>query len=1000
MSTPKVPGNKTSRRGFLGAAATAGAALSAPLTPAAAAQAKAESPAAAPAAAPRAAGTTGVAIPSSVTMNSGAPLGGIGTGFLEIRPDGGFYEWQIFNVGAWGGSRGGPGGGGAAAGPRPQYLRFLLRTAGSGGASPKLRRLYLNAEENNLYSQPFVHDVQSIEYDAWFPMTNLRYNDPTLPVRVSAAVFSPFIPGKARDSATPGFHMVFTLENTSGQAVEASLVSLLENPLVTDAPDRMLTNTVSHDGPVTSLTMKTGAQPEDKSGVGSLCLAISGGEHSWIAGTYQQYASFSNESWNTQRTQGMGISLDEEIYHKGKLPNTEGSHDPYADFKLKANPAAGGGRGGGRGGAAAAAPAPPPAPDDIDRLSASEADDWMRRLSGDALIHRVFADAQLADPQAYNTLDGKKVLLREVARNITPPTPPPAGAVAGGRGGGGFGGPRLTWGTGALASTVKLAPGQRQEVRVAVSWYFPHHMARVGGGFGGGRGAAPGAAAPTPPPAIDIGHMYANWFSDAADVNKYMQTNYAAHRKATELFARTLTDTSLGKALSFAWSAQLGTLVKSTWWLKAGQYAIWEGMGCCGHSTTDVDYQGSHSVLALFPELRLEQSKHMIKLQNDQGQVPHCYQGDLDHVDNGFNRVDMNPQWVMMACRDYMWTGDKAYLQEVYPHVVKAMDYTGSLDTDGDGLPDTKTSVQTYDGWAMRGAPSYVASLWLGGLKAAIRMAQDMGQTADATRWKAILDKASPSFDKVLFNGEYYKLWVDGAASSNVCMSDQISGEWFMSMLGWPTTISEKNLAKAIDSIVKFNYDPEFGLHNATSPKGGQDLLAATNNQAGGLWTGIEYAFASFLMDLGRFADAVKVVETVHLRYLRAGRPFNHIECGDHYSRPPASWLTMSMATGFKPDLPKQTLAIIPKAPGDFHAPWALVPGFGKISRSGETLSVACSSGKLTFKKLQVKTAAAKPTVTLAGKALEATATKQGTVTTLEFAQPVSIEAGQTLTIA
>ena len=76
------------------------------------------------------------------------------------------------------------GGGGAAAGPRPQYLRFLLRTAGSGGASPKLRRLYLNAEENNLYSQPFVHDVQSIEYDAWFPMTNLRYNDPTLPQRL------------------------------------------------------------------------------------------------------------------------------------------------------------------------------------------------------------------------------------------------------------------------------------------------------------------------------------------------------------------------------------------------------------------------------------------------------------------------------------------------------------------------------------------------------------------------------------------------------------------------------------------------------------------------------------------------------------------------------------------------------------------------------------------------------------------------------------------------
>jgi len=40
-------------------------------------------------------------IPSTMPMGSGAPLGGIGTGFVEIRPDGCFYEWQIFNSGPW-----------------------------------------------------------------------------------------------------------------------------------------------------------------------------------------------------------------------------------------------------------------------------------------------------------------------------------------------------------------------------------------------------------------------------------------------------------------------------------------------------------------------------------------------------------------------------------------------------------------------------------------------------------------------------------------------------------------------------------------------------------------------------------------------------------------------------------------------------------------------------------------------------------------------------------
>ncbi len=260
---------KTSRREFLEAAATAGAALATPFSPAAVVapyQVRVANQQSGTSAA------VGVAIPSSMAMRSGAPLGGIGTGFIELRPDGGFYEWQIFNSGSWAGRRGT---GAASESSKPQYLKFLLRTR-CGEATPQLRRLYLSPEENNLYSQPYVHDVESIDYDAWFPMTGLHYNDSTLPVRTSALAFSPFIPGKTRESATPGFHMVFTLENTSHETVEASLVSLMDNPLVPDLDDRMLSNTMSHDGAGTSILLRTDAQPEDRSGIGSICLSVIG----------------------------------------------------------------------------------------------------------------------------------------------------------------------------------------------------------------------------------------------------------------------------------------------------------------------------------------------------------------------------------------------------------------------------------------------------------------------------------------------------------------------------------------------------------------------------------------------------------------------------------------------------------------------------------------------------------------------------------------------------
>src|SRR6185437_9664332 len=553
-----------------------------------------------------------------------------------------------------------------------------------------------------------------------------------------------------------------------------------------------------------------------------------------------------------------------ELWAKGRLPNTSATTDPSLNL---------------------------PTSDQIDALTDEEVQARLKGLSTDALLARVFEDARKADPNGYKTMG--RSLLHEVRRNLSENGDPRR---------------QLTWGGGALASSLKLAPGEKADIRFTLSWFFPHHLTRHG---------------------RELGHMYANWFSDAAEVNRFLCQNYGRHRAATETFARTLADTSLGDAMAFSWSSQLSTAVFNTWWTKDGAYAIWEGLGCCGLSTTDVDYQGSFPIVALFPDLKLEQMRRIIAHQNDQGQVPHNYSSDVDQVDNGFARVDMNPQFVMMVCRDYLWTGDQDYLRTMWPHVVKAMAFTESLDTNGDGLPDRDTALQTYDQWRIRGTPSYVSSLWIGGLRAAIQMAKSAGKLDEARRWSDLLAKASASFDRLLFNGQYYSLCVDGDTRNELCMTDQVSGEWFSRLIGLPTTLSEKNLAQALDSVFRNNFNPEFGVHNATAPSGGQDALNLSNLQAGGVWSGIEFAFAALLMDYGRLADGMKIVEAIHRRYLRSGQPWNHVECGGHYSRAMSSWTTLLAATGFKPDVPNRTLAIAPNVPGDFHAPWFTASGYG-----------------------------------------------------------------------
>jgi hypothetical protein len=325
------------------------------------------------------------------------------------------------------------------------------------------------------------------------------------------------------------------------------------------------------------------------------------------------------------------------------------------------------------------------------------------------------------------------------------------------------------------------------------------------------------------------------------------------------------------------------------------------------------------------------------------------------------------------------------------------MAFTESLDTNGDGLPDKDTGYQSYDQWRMRGTPSYIASLWIGALRAAVRIASEEGHSDEAKRWSEMLDKASASFDSLLFNGDYYSLWVDGKARDELCMTDQISGEWFTHLIGLPTTILQKNLGQSIENIFQHNFNSEFGLHNATAPKGGAGLLALTNLQAGGVWSGIEFAFASFLMDYGRYSDGTKIVEAIHRRYMRAGQPWNHVECGGHYSRAMSSWATLLAATGFKPSVPGESLNIAPTVAGDFRAPWVAASAFGTIMRSGRALLLRCTYGTLSLRSLKLRTAPR--SVRVGTQTLEMRMTKSDDGVMAEFSRTVTLAANQTLEI-
>lgn len=450
------------------------------------------------------------------------------------------------------------------------------------------------------------------------------------------------------------------------------------------------------------------------------------------------------------------------------------------------------------------------------------------------------------------------------------------------------------FGAAALCGTVRLAPGEKKTVRFVLTWYFPNHFSKDG---------------------RRLGHYYENLFAGAAEANAFLRDHRADVFGKAAAFAALLYNTTLPEAYPDCWSGHLSTIVKCSWYLRDGKFSLWEGQGFCGFHTTDITYHASFGLLALFPELQLGQMRMGAAFQREDGRVHHFFTPDLEHVDNGFDRVDMNNQFVLMVLRDYLFTGDAAYLRAMQPHVIRAMDSIAALDTDGDGLPDRETRRNTYDAWNFAGTPVYISVLWLAALKAAVRIADETGDAEHAEAWRRLLEKGLDSLEKRLWNGSYYDLWRSGAEKDESLMTDQLDGEWFLRAAGIGGNLSDARIRTVLRYILDRNFDPDGGLINASCPEGRQtSLFSHRNCQAEAVWTGIGYVAAALCMSVGMRDDADALVTAIRDNQSRFGALWDHWECGHHYTRPMSSWTTLNAALGLQIDSAKRIIRLSPVA--------------------------------------------------------------------------------------
>lgn len=172
---------------------------------------------------------------------SGVALGGLGTGCIELRQDGQFYNWTIFNNRPLGLEE-------SFEIAHDSMLFFLVRFQ-EKGKEPKIRLLQIEEDfggaavidHPHYYVFPWIDGVDTIEYEASFPFVKMRFSDKEMPFIVEMEAYSPFIPHDAKNSALPTAIFNFNIISKTKESVDVMLMATMRNAVAYDKPERLYT---------------------------------------------------------------------------------------------------------------------------------------------------------------------------------------------------------------------------------------------------------------------------------------------------------------------------------------------------------------------------------------------------------------------------------------------------------------------------------------------------------------------------------------------------------------------------------------------------------------------------------------------------------------------------------------------------------------------------------------------------------------------------------------
>lgn len=562
--------------------------------------------------------------------------------------------------------------------------------------------------------------------------------------------------------------------------------------------------------------------------------------------------------------------------------------------------------------------------------------------------------------------------------------------------------------TATLAAKVELAPGEKKSVRFILSWSNPYmnnfweitHIGLSEKEIAERRSKK-------------WKNYYATLFESSKESALYGLDKFSELLEYTRRYQEAIFNSSLPPEVVEAITANVSILKSpSCLRLEDGSFYGFEGvhaqMGSCEGTCTHV-WSYAYAPAFLFP--RLERSARKLEytysMQDDGGmgfrlQLP-LGVGATNHRP----AVDGQYGTVLRVYREFLISGDVEWLQSIWPQVKRSVEFawsgenTDRWDRDKDGIMEGRQH-HTLD-MELFGPNSWLSGMYLGGLLAASKMAEILGDIPARDEYLAVFEKGKESLNTTLFNGQYFYQNVNlkdkdilagfnngqsmhGASSMDSywneeaqemkyqiaegCGIDQVLGQWHADLLNLGEIFQKEKVESALRAVYDNNFihnmrehvnpcrvygmNDEQGTIICSYPEGRKKPWISVP-YAQETMHGFEYQAASHMIKHGMEQEGLNCVRAVRNRYDGEKRnPWNEMECGSNYVRSMASYALLLVYSGFIYDLYRHRIGFHPVHKGEGRYFWSVDTGFGEVVFSKDKIEVHVLYGTLDIKYLDI----------------------------------------------